>query len=105
MEKQIDVAAISKQDTIAIFNAVGIQTFYSVDMEEIEKKIFQLASNECKIIYVTEEIYSQIPETLEKYKSLPFPIIIPIPTSVGSSGVGMKKIKDNVEKAIGIDIF
>ena len=44
-------------------------------------------------------------ETLEKYKDKTFPIIIPIPSQKGSKGVGMKKIRDNVEKAIGMDIL
>ena len=51
------------------------------------------------------KIYEAIPETLDKYSKSPFPIIIPIPEGIDSKGVGLKKIKDNVEKAIGIDIF
>ena len=43
--------------------------------------------------------------TLEKYAKSAFPIIIPIPSLAGSTGVGVKKVRSNVEKAIGMDIL
>lgn len=105
MEKHVDIAAIGDSDSILLFNAIGVRTFSIKNISDVEKTIFQLANQKCKIIYVTEEIYTKIPETLERYKTSPFPIILPIPTEEGSKQVGLKKIKDNVEKAIGINIF
>ena len=67
--------------------------------------IFKLFKEGCKIIYVTEKVYENIPETLEKYSQMTYPIILPLPLDNVNSGVGMKKIKANVEKAIGINIF
>lgn len=105
MKERIDMAAIGKEDTIVLFNAIGIPTFICNDEDEADKIIFDLTNKSCRIIYVGEEIYEAIPETLDKYSKSPFPIIIPIPEGIDSKGVGLKKIKDNVEKAIGIDIF
>ena len=34
-----------------------------------------------------------------------YPIILPLPLDNVNSGIGMKKVRENVEKAIGIDIF
>ncbi|MGI6758264.1 MAG: V-type ATP synthase subunit F [Bacilli bacterium] len=101
----IDMAAIGDQDDITIFNAIGIRTFKAKSAEEVDRIIFNLVNQKCKIIYLSENLYQDLDETLEKYKSSPFPIIIPIPTSEENMGIGMKKIKSNVEKAIGIDIF
>ena len=47
----------------------------------------------------------KIPEAVEKYKTVPFPAIIPIPNAEGSLGLGMKGIRDNIEKAIGADLL
>ena len=105
MDKKTDIAAIGNQDTIALFNAVGIRALVAKNAEDADRKIFQLVGEKCKIIYVVEEIYEAIPQTLEKYQSLPFPIIIPIPSGTDGKGLGMKKIKSNVEKAIGMGIF
>jgi len=32
-------------------------------------------------------------------------MILPLPMEQASAGIGLKKIQDNVEKAIGINIF
>lgn len=101
----VDMAAIGDQDSIAIFNTIGMKTYKAQTSEEVDRIIFDLVNRKCKIIYVAESLYQLLDETLDKYKSSPFPIIIPIPTSEENMGIGMKKIKSNVEKAIGIDIF
>lgn len=100
-----EVAAIGTNDAIILFNAVGIKTYLADEPVVVDRIIFDLANDNYKIIYVSEEIYEMIPETLEKYKNITFPIIIPIPTSTDQKGIGLKKIKENVEKAIGFDIF
>ncbi|HEY8395670.1 MAG TPA: V-type ATP synthase subunit F [Bacilli bacterium] len=105
MPEQVSIAAIGSDEAILLFNAVGIKTFVLGDLHAVEKTIFELANQKCRIIYLSEDLYLKIPETLEKYKSAVYPIIIPIPTKQNSQGVGLKKIKENVEKAIGFDIF
>lgn len=105
MEQRTDLAAIGSTKSIILFNAIGLKTFLINNINEVDKTIFQLVNQKCKIIYVSEDIYEAIPETIEKYKFSPFPIIIPIPTDVLTKGVGLNKIKENVEKAIGINIF
>ena len=104
MEK-IDIAAVGTSSEIYLFNAVGITTIIAKTPEEAEHRIDELSAAECKVVYLEEELYLQMGETISKYKVKTFPIIIPIPSQKGSKGVGMKKIKDNVEKAIGMDIL
>ena len=105
MSETVSIAAIATDERVAIYNCVGFKTYFSKDIHEIDKMIFKLYKEGCKIIFVTEEIYQSIPETLEKYSQMTYPIILPLPLDDVNSGVGMKKIKANVEKAIGIDIF
>lgn len=105
MEQRIDLAAIAETKSVILFNAIGIKTFSVNHPNEVDRIIFQLVNQKCKIIYLSEALYEAIPETIDKYKFSPFPIIIPIPISDRSQGVGLNKIKENVEKAIGINIF
>lgn len=104
MEK-VDMAAIGCSEEIYLFNAVGCATAIAKTPQEADNKIFELAQAGCKICYLTEELYTQMGETLEKYAKQAFPIIIPIPSQKGSQGTGEKKIRNNVEKAIGMDIL
>ena len=105
MDKKIDIAIISNKDEVLLFNAIGIKTYKVTTPFEVERTIYELSSNKCKIIYVSEELFLKIPETIEKYKQSPFPIIIPLPVGDEDLNVGRKAIRQNVEKAIGIDIF
>ncbi len=102
---KVDLAAIGQSGEIYLFNAVGITTIIAKTPSEADAKIFELAEAECKVIYLEEALYAQMGETLEKYEKKAFPIIIPIPSQEGSKGLGIKKIRDNVQKAIGMDIL
>jgi len=105
MTNKNEIAAIGSSDVILIFNAVGIRTFQTLDTIAVDRIIFELANENYKIIYISEDLYEKIPDVIEKYHNKTFPILIPIPTSLDAKGIGLKKIKENVEKAIGFDIF
>lgn len=105
MPEQISIAALGTDESIQIYNSVGFKTYYSEDFQKIDKKIYEFYKEGCKIIFVTEKIYINITETLEKYRQMTYPIILPLPLDNVNSGIGMNKIKANVEKAIGINIF
>lgn len=100
-----NIAAIATTNNVTIFNSVGIKTYIKEDLNEIDKLIYELSKNGCKIVYISEELYLKIPNTLSKYANVPYPIIIPLPIDNKSSGVGDEKIRKSVEKAIGINIF
>ena len=75
------------------------------DGERANRLIYRLAREGCKVIFLTEPVYAQCSEAINKFKTETFPAIIPIPDSHGPSGVAMAAIKANVEKAIGADIL
>lgn len=99
------MAAIGDSNMVYLFNAIGIRTFSLKDPADVEKVIFQLETQKTKIIFLSEDIYTKVPEVIEKYKTSLFPILIPIPIKAESREIGLKKIQENVEKAIGFNIF
>lgn len=105
MSDKISIAAIGEDDSIVIYNCIGFKTYFSKDYKEIDKIIFRLQKEDCKVIFVTDNVYRNINETIEKYKYMTYPIILPLPLDNVNSGAGLEKIKANVEKAIGINIF
>ena len=56
-------------------------------------------------VFVTEKLFSACAETIEEFKGQPYPAIIPIPDNQGSRGLGEKMLRQNVEKAVGMDIL
>jgi len=46
-----------------------------------------------------------VQDVINYYATATYPAIIPIPVGTESKGLGMKRIKSNVEKAVGADIL
>ena len=99
------IAVLGDRDSIYGFATLGLDTFPVLDPEEGSRKLQELAATDYAIIYITESLLSQIPETVEKYKEHPLPAVIPIPGVNGNTGQGMKAVKRLVEQAVGSDII
>lgn len=98
------IAIIGDKDSILAFKAIGadvfpIKTYF--DAVETLKKL----AREYSLIFVTEDIAENISDIIKRYRSRPYPCVLPIPTAKGSTGFGMNNISKNVEKAVGVDIF
>ncbi len=98
-------AVIGDRDSILLFKAVGIEVYPETDGERANQIMHRLARTGYAVIYVTESLYPLCGETISEFASEPYPAIIPIPDALGSKGTGLKTLKENVEKAVGVDIL
>ena len=98
------IAILGDRDSVLAFKAAGVTVCTANTAKEAETQLKSLARN-YKVIFITEELALLVPDLLDRYKSKPYPIVIPIPSANGSQGVGMAGIKAAVEKAIGTDIL
>ena len=64
-----------------------------------------MAMENYAVIFVTEQIAKDLDETIERYNKAMVPAIILIPSNQGSLNIGIKKVQDNVEKAVGVNIL
>lgn len=98
------IAVIGDKDSILAFKAVGADVYpikNTFDASDTLKKLARTYS----IIFITEEIAESIADIVARYKTRPYPAVIPIPGAQGSTGFGMKGISKDVEKALGTDIL
>lgn len=100
-----DIAVIGDKDSVLLGRAAGLDVYFETDGRLAGKLIDRLAQENTKVIFVTEPVFEAAAETVNKYKSRPFPAIIPIPDSKGTTGAAMRNVRGNVEKAIGADIL
>lgn len=98
------IAVVGDKDSVLAFKALGLEVFPVNTTEEAETTVKQLA-REFAVIFITEQVAQQIGHLISRYKTRPYPAVIPIPSSEGSSGFGMDGIRKDVEKAIGADIL
>ncbi len=101
------IGVVGDRDSILCYKAFGMDIFPAVetDPEESRKLVDRLARDAYGIIFITEQIAGTIQETIDRYNKAMLPAIILIPGIKGSLGVGLARIRDNVEKAVGINIL
>lgn len=99
------VAIVGDKDSVLAFKAIGIEVFEINTKEEARRTVDKLANSNYGVIYITEQIASEIEETINRYVKSITPTIVLIPSSQGSLGIGKKKISENVQKAIGMNIL
>ncbi|NLJ58457.1 MAG: V-type ATP synthase subunit F [Tissierellia bacterium] len=99
------IGVIGDKQSVQGFKAVGLDVFDCHRAEEARSILRKIAGENYAIIYVMENFYEEIKETIYEYNEERLPAIIPIPGMGGSSGIGIGNIKRAVEKAVGADIL
>ena len=64
----------------------------------------QLETDGYKIILILEQTAAQISKYLDSRAGVPYPIIMPIPDAITHGHYGMQRLKENLEKAMGIKV-
>lgn len=104
-KKNIDMAIVGTEDVITLFGAVGIEAVKINSINEADKALNKCSNEGKKIIFISEDVYEQIPEIIEKYSQKAYPIIMPLPLDEQCNGVGVERIRKSVEQAIGVNLF
>ncbi|MFD3156407.1 V-type ATP synthase subunit F [Haloimpatiens sp. FM7330] len=99
------LGVVGDKDSILAFKALGIDVYPVVEPEEATKTIDRMAMKNYAVIFVTEQVAKDIEETIERYNREVLPAIILIPSNQGSLNIGIQRISDNVEKAVGVNIL
>lgn len=99
------IGVVGERDAVIAFLSLGITVKSVESKEEAVKAIDGMARDGYGLIFVTETTAKDISETIERYKNQMLPAVILIPGSQGSLGIGLSKIRENVEKAVGVDIL
>ena len=99
------IAVMGEQDSVLGFKALGLEVCPVSDAEEGRAALHRMAKENYAIIYMTEQLASQIPGEVARYKDALTPAIILIPGKEGSLGIGMANVTSAVERAVGADIL
>ena len=99
------IAVSGDKDSVLAFRALGVHVFTAIEGNEARRIIDKLAKEEYGIIFVTEQLAQEIPETIQRYNNEVIPAVILIPSNRGSLNIGLDNINKNVEKAVGSNIL
>lgn len=101
------IAIVGSRDTIIGFKALGLSIFPVKSAEEAGRTLRKITTDEYATIFITDNFAEDLEEeihNLEREIEL-YPSIVIIPSHRGSTGLGMRKIRSLVEKAVGTDLF
>lgn len=99
------IALMGNRDSLLGFQLLGCAIFEVVDKEEAVETLNNLVKEDYTIIFITEEIASQILNIIEELQKKPLISITIIPSQIERKNLGMNLLRRNVEKAIGTDII
>jgi len=99
------IALIGNRDTMIGFKLLGVSLFPITKKDEAVEILYKLVKEEYAVIFVTEDIASQIFEEIERLQETSFASITTIPNKLEKKYLGLKILRRNIEKAIGTDIL
>ena len=98
------IAVLGDRDSVLGFKALGLDTYFVNSPDEARRTLHNLAREEYAIIYITEQLASDISADVNKYKTSVTPAVILIPGKGGSLGLGAQALQTAIERAVGADI-
>ena len=103
----LKIAVVGGAETVIGFKALGLEACPVTNAEEARETLRRLTrdSEDYAIIYIEENLASELQREIDRYKDVPKPAIILIPGREGSLGLGQSALKAAVERAVGSDIL
>jgi len=94
-------AVMGSKDAVLIFKALGMDVYFTDNINP-QTVLYDLVSQQYPVILVTERDAHSIAGTIDKFASVPYPIILPIPDGISNLGRGNEILTANIEKARGV---
>lgn len=104
-ETQYGIGAVGEGEVIGAFRAIGMRAIAADTEQGVAQAVHRLITDNVRVIFITEQAARVGHETFERYKTDPSVILVPVPGSAGTDGLGMERVRANIEKAIGANIL
>ena len=102
----VRIAVLGDRESVKGFAAVGLDIFPCDDPQEAARQFRRMAGGgEYGVIFVTEELAGPLDREIRRYDEAAAPAVIPIPGVKGNTGIGIARLHEAVEKAVGSDIL
>ncbi len=102
----VKVAVLGDTESVKGFAAVGLSIFSCDDPAQAVPTFRNLVANgQYGVIFITEELAVPLEREIKKLENAMLPAVIPIPGVKGNTGIGVQRLRDAVERAVGSDII
>lgn len=104
MSDSFAISVLGDRGSVLGFRAIGLDTHFAETPDEARPILKQLAKTSA-IIYITEALADGLQSEIAAYTDRVTPAVVLIPGKNGSLGMGMSRLKDAVERAVGANIL
>lgn len=98
------MAVIGEYDSVLAFKAGGVDVYGASSAQEA-KEIIRKIAKKYAVIFLTDDYASELDDFLKRFLEEPYPIITAISSSKGNNGYAMNKLKEEMDRALGVDIL
>ena len=98
------VAVIGNIDSVLVFKTVGFDVF-GVNTEVKARNTLNKLLTQYQVIFITDDFAKCVEDIIEDTNSKAYPIVTVIPSGINSGEYSLNKIKQGVEKALGVNIL
>jgi V/A-type H+-transporting ATPase subunit F len=99
------IVFLGDRDTVTGFGSLGLGVHPVRTQEDAREALQAAREGGCRVLLVTEQTARWLEDELEQLATRPFPAVLVVPSTRGSQGLGMERLRSLVEKAVGADIF
>ncbi len=104
MDTSVDTAILGKGESTLAFKAAGVDAYSAASGEQLRATFKKLLSR-YKVIFVTDDVAFELDDLIKRTLEKPYPIIITVPDENGASDYAAKSLREQTERALGVDIF
>lgn len=97
------IALIGNKDTVLGFKALGVSAFPVSNLNEAREALRKVSDDDYAAVFITEQLFLDLGTELKAINEKHLPVITVIPDNRRNLGLGMKHIKSQIERAVGVD--
>ena len=96
-------AIIGNGESVLAFKAGGVDAYFAENAAAAREMLRKLAKK-YQVIFLTDDYAKELDDLITRMLEQPYPIVISVPTN-GSSEYAKEKMKEQMERALGVDIL
>ncbi len=99
------IGVIGDRDSVIGFRALSMTVLEAADAPEAERQLRSLVQENYAVVFITENLAEANQEYIRTLQERKLPAVIPIPSLTGTTGLGMRQVRESVRRAVGMDLL
>lgn len=98
------LAMMASGESALAFKAAGVDAYYERDAEKA-RETFKKLAKKYSVIFVADDLAEVLSDLIERTLEKTYPVVVTVPDANGNSEYAAKKLKEESERVLGIDVL